>query len=134
MSETSKYKNVLLLDDNELDNFVNKKILGMANFAKNIYVNTSPLSALEFLKNISLNRSFTDIYPEVIFIDLNMPQMDGFQFIQAVFALSNLKLPSSRMVILTSSVAEEDEIKARSISEDIIFLRKPLTEEMLAGI
>jgi len=76
-----RYQRVMLIDDNEMDNFINQKILESIYFAKNIYTNTNGLSALEFLKNINITQdSICDIIPEVIFIDINMPLMDGFQF------------------------------------------------------
>ena len=49
---TYKYQTVMLVDDNELDNFIHQKIIEGCRFAEKIYVNTSGISALEFLKNI----------------------------------------------------------------------------------
>ena len=62
----------MLIDDNELDNFINQKIIESSFFAKNIYVNTSGNSALEFLKNLQVNTELIDkLIPDVIFIDIN---------------------------------------------------------------
>ena len=67
-----KYKIVMLIDDCELDNFINQKTIEANFFAEKIYLNTSALSAFELLKNLNLNTSLADeLMPQVIFIDIN---------------------------------------------------------------
>jgi CheY-like chemotaxis protein len=122
----------MLLDDNELDNFINQKIIESNFFATNVYVNTSSKSALEFLNNLSISSTEKlNIFPEIIFVDLNMPMMDGFQFIENL----KVKLPEKsaplKVVILTSSINPDDRKKATVMGMDITFLNKPLTQEML---
>lgn len=127
-----KYRNILLLDDNDLDNFINEKIMESNLFSKKNYICTSGKSAIEFLTNIiEMGDDFSKNYPEIIFVDLNMPLMDGFQFIE--FFKKNLesKLHNPKIVILTSSIFPEDELKAEKISKDITFLIKPLTKDVL---
>jgi CheY-like chemotaxis protein len=125
----------MLIDDNDLDNFINIKTLEANFFAEKIYTNTSAQSAIEFLNNlVTLGQEFSNIFPEVIFVDINMPMMDGFQFIEAFKKHAETQLHRPKLVILTSSVYHEDRQKALSISPDILFLNKPLTREMLAGI
>lgn len=127
-----RYANVMLIDDNELDNFINEKTLEANHFAEKIYVNTSAHSALEFLNNlVTMGDDHAEAFPQVIFIDINMPMMDGFQFIENFKKGNEVKLRQPKLVILTSSVYHEDRQKAQSISEDILFLNKPLTKEML---
>ncbi|MCE3225524.1 MAG: hypothetical protein K0S32_75 [Bacteroidetes bacterium] len=130
-----KYNNVMLLDDNELDNFINEKILEANHFSKKIYVNTSAKSALEFLGNmLTMGETCTHVYPEVLFIDINMPIMDGFQFIENFKKNFEQKVKQPKLVILTSSVYHEDKQRAGEISKDIVFLNKPLTQAMLDKI
>lgn len=132
---TYRYKHAMLLDDNELDNFINQKIIESSHFANKVYVNTGSKSALEFLSNLSISSSETlDIFPEIIFIDLNMPMMDGFQFIENLKAKLPEKIKSLKLIILTSSVNPEDKKKASNLSLEITFLNKPLTQEMLAQL
>jgi CheY-like chemotaxis protein len=127
-----KYSHVMLLDDNELDNFINEKTMEANFFAKKIYTSTSAKSALEFLNNlVILGDQFSEIYPQVIFIDINMPMMDGFQFIEHFKKNTEKLTQKPKLVILTSSVYHEDKEKAKGISDEIIFLNKPLTNEML---
>lgn len=123
----------MLLDDNELDNFINQKVIEACHFAAKVYVNTSSKSALEFLNNLSISSTDkVDIFPEIIFIDLNMPMMDGFQFIENLKKSQPKKIESLKLVILTSSTNPNDKQRAAEISKNIIFLNKPLTSDMLA--
>jgi CheY-like chemotaxis protein len=128
-----KYRHAMLLDDNELDNFINQKVIEASHFASKVYVNTSSKSALEFLNNLSIsNTDKVDIFPEIIFIDLNMPMMDGFQFIENLKKNQPQKIESLKLVILTSSTNPNDKQRASEISKNIVFLNKPLTSDMLA--
>ena len=130
-----RYKHAMLVDDNELDNFINQKILESNYFANKVYINTGAVSALEFLCNLTISGAeITDVFPEVIFIDINMPMMNGFQFIEH---LKN-KLPKQhatlKLIILTSSDDPSERVKAEAIDKEIIFLNKPLTGGMLVHI
>jgi CheY-like chemotaxis protein len=130
-----KYKQVMLLDDNELDNFINEKIIEASHFSERVYLTSSGKSALEFLTNLNVTgKESESIYPEAIFIDINMPMMDGFQFIDNLKTIQGEKIKDCKLIILTSSIYPEDRTKAMTISKNITFLNKPLTEEMLNTI
>src|ERR1041384_951852 len=88
-----RFKQVMLLDDNELDNFINEKIIEASHFSERVYLTSSGKSALEFLNNLNVSGHESDgIYPEAIFIDINMPMMDGFQFIDNLKTVSGDKI------------------------------------------
>lgn len=127
-----KYQYAMLLDDNELDNFINQNTIAANHFANKVYVNTGSISALEFLNNLALCGSDSvDIFPEIIFIDINMPMMNGFQFIENLQKRLPEKLYKLKLVILTSSADPNDRLKADAVSKGIVFLNKPLTKQML---
>ncbi len=122
----------MLIDDNALDNFINQKIIQGNAFAEKIYINTSGNSALEFLQNINVNKEMAGILmPDVIFVDLNMPDMDGFQFIEKFESM--IKKPTNRckLVILTSSINPQDKSRSLGFKNEILFLSKPLMSENL---
>lgn len=128
-----RYSRVMLLDDSELDNFINQKIIESCCFSKKIFINTSGKSALEFLKNINtLDEEFArSVIPEVIFVDLNMPIMDGFQFLKILKNIECVRCNNLKLVVLTSSIHPEDYQKVNEIDANILYLKKPLTEEEL---
>jgi CheY-like chemotaxis protein len=128
-----KYQSVMLIDDNELDNYINQKTIEANQFAKKVYVNTSAKGAIEFLTNLAMmGEDLSSLHPSIIFIDINMPMMDGFQFTEHFLSKLATKLKQAKLVILTSSVFHEDVKKAKDISEEIVFLHKPLTKDMLS--
>lgn len=125
----------MLVDDSELDNFINQKIMESSLFAEKVYINTSSKSALEFLTNLAATGEIAaKLYPQIIFIDLNMPIIDGFQFIELLKANSNIGVEKYKLVILTSSIHPNDKKRAMEIYDKITFLNKPLTEEMLEAL
>ena len=73
--EPYRYKLCLLIDDNFIDNFVTRKILETSNFAEKIVVIQSAQEAIAQLQAKS-------IVPDVIFLDIRMPMMDGFEFLK----------------------------------------------------
>ena len=129
------YQSVLLIDDNDLDNFINQKVIESAYFAKDVYMNTSARSAIEFLENLMKTSVGEELLPDVLFVDINMPVMDGFQFVSYFEEklLSGLKRVPE-IVILTSSLSPTDEERSKNCGVKVHFLRKPLTVEMLKGI
>ena len=130
-----KYNTVLLIDDNELDNFINQKIIESNFFAKTIYINTNGISALELLKNFSINSKLSkSLIPDVIFIDINMPFMDGFQLIENILQFPEQIIKKCKLVVLTSSINPEDRIKISTLSPKILFVNKPLTDQALSLI
>ena len=130
-----KHRIAMLIDDNEMDNFINQKIIEGTSFAKNIYVNTNGISALEFLKNIlTISNMAEDRIPDIIFIDINMPAMDGFQFIDELGRLSEKIKKKIKLVLLTSSANTDDKIRSSKYSSKITFINKPLTEISLMTI
>lgn len=134
MESSPKYKvdSIVLIDDNEVDNMVNQRILEAAQFAKNVYVYTSGKSALEFLKNLDRNPDFPQEWiPKLIFLDINMPIMDGFSFIEALDKLSPRIHKQMRVILLSQSSNPQviNQAKKNSLVKD--YLVKPLNAEMV---
>ena len=127
-----KYNSVLLIDDSDLDNFINEKMLESNNFSKSIHVSTNGKVALDFVTHhISPDGVNKETYPDVMFVDLNMPVMNGFEFIENLKKIDADKLSKCKIVILTSSIHREDRLKAEKIDKSILFVNKPLTNELL---
>lgn len=105
-----KYKNVLLIDDSYIDNLINRKILDNCNYAESITVIDTPNEAFKLIKETIENG---DILPEVIFLDLRMPLMNGFEFLKALLELPGLKPGQIKIYVLTSSLDPKDIKKLR---------------------
>ncbi len=130
-----RYVNVLLIDDNDLDNFINEKMMESTHFSKNIQISTNGKSALDFIENLLVSDGRENKpYPDVMFVDLNMPVMDGFEFIENFKKIDNENLKNCKIIILTSSINHEDRVRAEKIDSSIIFINKPLTNDFLKSI
>lgn len=123
----------MLIDDEGIDNFINEKMIKTFSFAENVLIHTSAKSALEFLKNVSLIDNAKDFYPEFIFVDLNMPMLDGFQFLD-LLQKSDYPEKHVKVFILTASLNPVDQEKAKEYNQVIGFLQKPLSRETLLKI
>lgn len=75
-----------------------------------------------------------NLTPDVIFIDINMPLMDGFQFVEEYLKLAKTLKIKSKLVILTSSISSADKEMATKYGSDILFINKPLNEKALDSI
>ncbi|MBA3985971.1 MAG: response regulator [Flavobacteriales bacterium] len=119
---------ILLVDDNAADNYFHKIIIKEMNFTENIEVALDGEQALTFVKKEN------QIPPELIFLDINMPRMDGWGFLEAYRELSEEQKSDTIVIMLTTSLNPEDEKKAEQFAEVVGFKIKPLTVEMLTEI
>ena len=127
-----KHAIVMLVDDNDIDNFINERMILGCEFAETIYINTSTRSAFEFLKNLSVNKILRkDHLPSIIFLDINMPILDGFQFIEEFEKMDPELVAAIRIVMLTSSINPSDIERSQKYRSVAGFIHKPLTEEAL---
>src|SRR5687767_12509529 len=100
-----KYPSVMLIDDNEIDNFINQKMIEGSHFAERVYVHTSSKSALEFYLNLVRSEGIPEeLFPSVIFLDINMPIMDGFQFLDEFGKIPLKNRGNVKIVMLTTSI------------------------------
>ena len=127
-----KYFSVMLIDDNEIDNLINQKMIEATNLSEHIYVHSGAKSAIEFLKNIEkLPEHSEKILPDVIFLDIDMPLMDGFQFLDLFNKLHESTKKQCKIVMLTSSINPQDIDKSKTYSFVKKYINKPLTQQSL---
>ena len=127
-----RYTTVMLIDDNEIDNLINQKIIEASTIAKNILTHTSGKSAIEFLRNMEkLTAGNLGLLPELVFLDIDMPLMDGFQFLEEFDKLNQETKTYCRIIMLTSSINPQDIGKSKKYDYVRQYLNKPLTQDSL---
>ncbi len=120
---------VMLVDDNDTYNFINRRILEQNQFAKNIEVHSSGIGALSYLEE-HLERPSK--LPDIIFLDINMPLLNGHEFLYKLEQISKAVEDNKCKVVMLSSSGDEDDIcQAKEYSSVINFIQKPLTLEAL---
>jgi CheY-like chemotaxis protein len=131
----AKFNIVMLVDDSEVDNFINLKMIEGCNFAERIYTHTSGRSGIEFLRSISMNMQLLpELLPEVIFLDINMPVMDGFAFVKEFDKLPEAVVKNCSIIVLTSSINPEDIANSKRSDSIVRYVNKPLSRETLMAI
>jgi CheY-like chemotaxis protein len=124
-------KKVLLVDDNEMFRFLNGKILEKSELTERVESTHSAREALVKLREMA--SSLSDL-PDVVILDLMMPDMDGLEFIQQFTLLPDAVTNNVKIALLSSYISPED--KALSLSYDAVIdvIDKPLNKEKLLGM
>lgn len=122
-----RYKTCLLIDDNYIDNFVTSKILESGNFAENVIIRQSPDDAIESLRTGAIK-------PDVIFLDIRMPMMSGFEFLEEYESL-NIENKDHIKIFMLSSSLDPTDMKKSMVNKHVShFLHKPVTHRALEEI
>ena len=127
----SKYKSVLLIDDSYIDNLINHKIITSNNFAENVVVMDSAIDALAYLHRCIAEKKNI---PDIIFLDIRMREMNGFEFLKNLSLIEGIKEAGFKIFILSSSLDPDDlkQMKADHLVSK--FINKPLTNKVLEDI
>lgn len=121
-------KNILLVDDDSIANFLIERIVQSTGLAKKI---DKALNGKEALKWFTENSGSS--LPEVVLLDLNMPIMNGFEFIQAYQNLQFEEKDNVLIILVTSSNNPSDIEKARELGIKY-YLTKPISADTIKGI
>jgi CheY-like chemotaxis protein len=118
------FKKVLLVDDDEAANYLSMVLLNELHVAEEIVVAIDGLAASELIKTTGC--------AELVFLDIRMPRMDGFEFLDNL-AKENV-CQKAKIVMLSSSSRPEDRQKAFTYKQVIDYAEKPLTEELIKKV
>lgn len=127
----SKFKRVMLIDDNTIDLYITARIITKYNFGEEINQYTSAKKALDFLKEHQDN--CTQL-PQIIFVDIYMPAMSGFEFMGEYDKLSSDLKNYCQVYMMSSSIDENDMKRAENDANVKGFQGKTITNEFLKSI
>ncbi len=120
--------NFIVIDDSKLDCFIAEKIIKNTGHCDECKVFQQATEGLEYIKNK------TDKNETVVFVDIQMPVMNGFEFVEAFEGLADdVKEPYS-IYMLSSSINENDIAKVKGYASVKHFLNKPLTNDTIAAV
>ena len=122
-------KNILLVDDDDIFIFLNKSIIEDAGFTGKLDTCNSAKDALRFLSTCNNE----DNMPDVILLDIKMPVMDGFEFLEELKKIP-LAQEKVKVAMLTSSLSETDKRRSLGYKNVIDFINKPLSEHALTTL
>ena len=130
--EKLKGKSILLIDNDSISNFVNQKLIENLSGATHIHSFTDPKKALKKLEAWSYAQSGPP--PSVIFLDLHMPEMSGWEFLKEFRKLREEIISGCSVVILTTSSHIYDLEKSMKFERVSDYIIKPLTAEKLGKV
>lgn len=125
-----KINNVILIDDDYVNNYITCQLIKRLNATERITIFSNGHDALNHMLGLSLNEISL---PKLILLDIHMPVMDGYEFLEGFKKLNLKTQSSSKVVVLTSSNRRADMEKMKVLGVNYFF-NKPLTESMVAEI
>ncbi|GAB4468110.1 MAG: response regulator [Thermoflexibacter sp.] len=127
-----KIRTVLVIDDDPINNVICKTLIHTLHFSEVVHSFVRAKEALEYLKDAIENQP--DKIPQVIFLDVNMPEMDGWEFLEEYDKLPTDFKENCQLYMLSSSVNREDMRKSEHYKYIRDFIQKPLSPVSLEDV
>ncbi|MES2748669.1 MAG: response regulator [Bacteroidota bacterium] len=126
-----KFDTIMIIDDNTIDLYISSRIITKNKFAKKLLQFSSAVEALDYLNENQENKS---LLPNLILVDIHMPIMSGFEFMEIYNQLSTELKSNCDVYIISSTINDEDLKKIHNDKNIIAFHEKPITKEFLDDI
>ena len=126
-----RLKQITIIDDNKIFVFLTSKLIENTNLVNEISCFENGLDAINFIKE---NATKEENLPEIILLDLSMPIMDGWQFLDLYVKAAPSLAKKITLYIVSSSISPDDVNRAKSIDEVSDYIVKPITQEKLTKI
>ena len=124
-------KHVVLIDDDEISNFVNAQLLLQTRFVDDVKSISSAEGAIAYFAEVQAGKA---LIPDLVFVDIRMPVMDGFSLADEILRLYPGLNGKILFYFLSSSLDPKDEDRATNNELSSGFLRKPLSKAYLEEI
>jgi CheY-like chemotaxis protein len=124
-------EHVLIVDDDHVNNFICENIILKTGFSKNVTSFSNAEDSLIYLRKL---QSESENPPDLIFLDINMPDINGWAYLEEFKKLKGSKTGEIPIIMLSSSIYKDD--KSRSLSYDSVvdFVSKPISKTVLENI
>ena len=121
----------MLIDDDEIFTYIIKKIIEESEISEQITIFNNGRDAINYLTEVAEEET---LLPKVIFLDLNMPLLDGWGFLDEYIRLKPKMCKKINLYVITSSVSTHDHEKSKEYSDITDFIVKPLAKEKFISI
>lgn len=126
-----KFENVMIIDDNNIDLYITNRLIIKTNFGKKVLEYDDGAEALKYLQE---NQDNIPELPKIIFIDIYMPGMSGFEFMESYDLLPDSVKKYCKVYIISSTIDEHDIERSQLDKNVTAFQVKPISIEFLNSI
>jgi CheY-like chemotaxis protein len=125
-----KIEKIMIVDDNEFDCYITSKIINNLDESIDIIEFNSSLTAIQFLEEF---QNSPEILPDLIFLDIYMPIIDGFGFVEKFNTFSDVIKAHTKICILSTTV-DDLYINKAKLNSTILYTSKPITNDFFQSI
>lgn len=126
---------ILVIDDDEPTNYLSAMLIEEADCTHHLEIIQSGLTAIDYLMKASLDgKAGNYVVPDIVFLDVNMPRMNGWEFLEEYKKIKKDSFSKTMIIMLTTSLNPDDKLRALSMPEIAGYERKPLSMEIITRI
>lgn len=131
ITELQPFETVMIIDDNTIDLYISSRLIIKNNFGEKVLEYSDATEALKYLQ---VNQDNISALPQIIFVDIYMPLMSGFEFLEGYDKLPADLKNYCKAYIISSTIDDDDILRARTDKNIVSFQVKPINKEFLNRI